>query len=231
MRIRLIIAMTICLVLAGCTLIAPSTTTAGEPPAASAPVESPTPSSQPEPTATTTVPDPPPSSEPPPTREAPPTTEAPKPPETLDNAVLDTSGLGPIKLGMTWDQLKRNGWLQVSPYCPPAWVTGKQLQSRGVDLLQDSNDRLIDISLGTPHYATRSGARVGMTYGQLQQLYGSKLELESKEGYQGAFQVATVRDGGREIIFADDTGKLTANSRIRAIHARNYSRHYMYDGC
>jgi hypothetical protein len=156
----------------------------------------------------------------------------PDPPATLENAVLDTSGLGPIKIGMTWEQLRRNGWLQVSPHCPPALVTSKLLESRGVGLRQDSDDRLLDISLWTPHYATRSGARVGMTFGQLEQIYGSKLEQETKEGYQ-PYLVAMVRADGREIVFAPDytTQALTSSTRIEIITVRPYSNVYMYDGC
>lgn len=235
MRVRLLVAVTTCIALAGCggtTADAPPATppTAAPPtsaaPATSAPASpapaSPTTASTPTPRATT----------PSATRSPSPTKPSSAAPVSLDNAVLDTSGLGPIKIGMTWDELHRNGWLEVSPDCPPHRVTSKQLQARGIDLRPDAAERLGDITLSSPRYATRSGAKVGMTVAEIERIYGAQLEREVKIGYQ-PYPTAFVRVGDREIVFAPtwETKQLTPQTRIEFISARYYSDHYMWDGC
>lgn len=153
----------------------------------------------------------------------------PDPPLTLDNATLDTSGLGPIKLGTTIAQATRNGWMRDSPDCPGFQIESQLLEDRGVTLRHDGG-RIIDIGLRTDYYATRSGARVGMTVGELRRLY-PRLEQEVKKGYQ-PYPVVFVRSGDREVFAPrSETTAITDSTRITHITARSYSEYYMYDGC
>ena len=169
------------------------------------------------------------------------------------NAVLDTSGLGPIKLGTAVAELRRRGWVELEPNCQQ-WISSKQLASQGVQFVNyvyavnsgspsgprttgNSQTRvdpyLGEIWLRSDHYTTKSGAKVGMTYGQIQQIYGGGLRLDHKatDG-SPSVPVAIVRGGDREVVFVTDWDEAgpTKNDQITAIVTRFYSTD-MHGGC
>lgn len=152
----------------------------------------------------------------------------PEEPVTLDNAVLDTTGFGPIKVGMRASELQPRGWARMGT-C--GWEATPALTDRGVSFAP-SGDTVVEVSLTGPGPQTRSGARVGMTYAQVRAIYGNKLEKEMKDGNGGPFEIAIVRADNREIVFtkAWDRQPYTDSTRIETIAARPYSKD-MYGGC
>lgn len=118
-------------------------------------------------------------------------------------ANLTTAGLGPLTFGMSLAAFKQGGYLvPSSEACVPAWVANPDLFRDGVTLYMGTS--LEEIRLTNATYATRSGARVGMTVKDLRSLYGANLTIETKNGDGGAFQAPIVRAGDREVAFVPE---------------------------
>jgi hypothetical protein len=112
----------------------------------------------------------------------------------------------------------------------PAWVANPDLFRDGVSLYLGTSLEEIDLTKAT--YATRSGARIGMTVKDLRSLYGSNLTIETKNGDGGAFQAPIVRAGYREVIFVPEetAGTSFDASKITEIISRTYSND-LHGGC
>lgn len=144
-------------------------------------------------------------------------------------ANLTTAGLGPLTIGMSLAALKQGGYVVASSEpCTPAWVANPDLFRDGVTLYAGTN--LESIELTSPTYATRSGARVGMTVNGLRILYGANLTIETKNGAAGPFQVPIVRAGDREVVFVPEwtTGITFEASQITHIISRAYSNDFYF---
>jgi len=146
-------------------------------------------------------------------------------------ANLTTAGLGPLTFGMSLAALKQGGYVVASSEpCTPAFVANPDLFRDGVALIVGTSLQEIDVIKAT--YATRSGARVGMTVKDLRGLYGTNLTIETKNGDGGAFQAPIIRAGDREVIFVPDStpGTTFEASKITEIISRAYSND-LYGGC
>lgn len=153
-----------------------------------------------------------------------PATTAPQP----STWVLTTDGLGPLKLGMSWETLRQQGYIVDTngDGCLP-YASSQTLQDQGVWLYPSGSDAqavLAEVGLTSPSYATKSGVRVGHTYKFLKQTYGSSLTVVTKNGNGGPFKVATVRAGDREVVFMFAWEWTMADTdKIEGIVARSYS--------
>ncbi|MFC7624334.1 hypothetical protein [Microlunatus sp. GCM10028923] len=116
------------------------------------------------------------------------------------NAVLDTNGLGPLKIGQPVTHLVNQGFLEPSTKeCTGGLAESQQLESKRVRLVWF--DVVEEVHLFGPAYQTRSGARVGMSLRQIRAIYGNRIKQVSKQGNGGPFPVLTVTVGDREIVF------------------------------
>lgn len=160
-----------------------------------------------------------------------------KPTPSVASWVLDTDGIGPIKIGTRYEDLLSAGWIRdpsqlTNPGCTMV-ETAPRLQNRGINLDGGIGEYppLAAITLTTPDHPTRSGARVGMTMKELRSIYASQLTVETKNGNGGPFQAAVVRVGSRELVFYFPWGSaLVDTDRIQNITARDYSKD-MFGGC
>ncbi|MDO5499557.1 MAG: hypothetical protein Q4F67_07745, partial [Propionibacteriaceae bacterium] len=93
------------------------------------------------------------------------------------------------------------------------------LEAKGVALILSGDDNIIEIHLSDGHFATRSGFRVGQTYGELRRIYGDDVKVRNKDGNGGPFQAATIIAGGRELVFFKDWDEkdYSASTRITSI--------------
>ncbi len=161
-------------------------------------------------------------------------TPSPTRTQVLATDVIDTTGIGPLKLGLPLSVLKERGDVVAAPTgdCT-TYNTGKALRDMGLELvLYGKESRLGAIHVSSSLFQTRSGARVGMTVAQVRKIYGSNLAVETKQGNGGPFEVLTIRDGGREVLFMIpwDSQPVSDADRIDQIVTREYSNE-MFGGC
>jgi len=146
-------------------------------------------------------------------------------------AVLTTAGLGPLTMGMSLTALQQGGYVVAGPMpYPCSSVANAALDRDGVYLGVSDSVREIWLNKGT--YATRSGARVGMTVAQLRSIYGDNLVTVTKNGSGGPFQAPAIQAGDREVVFMTEwtDGTFTNASKIKSIVLRSSSKD-MYGGC
>jgi hypothetical protein len=127
---------------------------------------------------------------------------------------LSTSGLGPLKIGMTASQaeraigfpldLNRNAGGPDSP-CFTATV----LPNRYNVFVLGTGFRVASISVLKRSVATRSGIRVGDSVARLRATYGEQL-VAKPQFYTPAQLQYEIHDGNRKLIFSTDNAKLTS---------------------
>ena len=148
--------------------------------------------------------------------------------------VLTTEGIGGFRLHASVSGLAPGGYATYSSdnSCP-GWRPTQKLENQGVGWV---GEKTIDmILLNNPQHPTASGARVGMTFGQVKQLYGNRARLELKDGVGGKHQVLTVVADGREIAFMPktDTPKtsIADTDKVDMIVLQDYNSFLGWDGC
>jgi hypothetical protein len=144
---------------------------------------------------------------------------------------LGINGLGPLRLGTLYSDLRKQGYVRAaSGDCPGSW-TSQALQDKGIYLYPSGEGAaavLAEVSITKGGYATVSGARVGTTMSQLRQLYGAQLTTETKNGNGGPFVVANVKIGTREIVFYFPYGSTLADTDpVQVMISRNWSADMM----
>jgi hypothetical protein len=123
--------------------------------------------------------------------------------------VLTMDGFGPMRIGMTRAQVEAAGE-RLSPddlygpdhpeYCWQAAVVGRT----GVRVMFSDN-RLVRISLRSDDFATRSGARTGMSEAQVQAIYGGRLRVETHfYDPTGHYLKLFSADGSRALVMETD---------------------------
>ncbi len=170
-------------------------------------------------------------------------TKVPK--HVLDQSVLTTKGLGPLKLGAKYRDLQKLGyvrWARPDEYCRAGFPT-TTLERRGlsVDIIR-RDDRLEELWVTSSKVKTAAGARVGMTVEQVLKRYGSKAVATTKQGNGGPFYVVEVVERGNALVFTledwqgpdftdpEDMSRLDPSAKIGVIIVSAYSDGY-YGGC
>lgn len=128
-----------------------------------------------------------------------------------DSAKLTPGGLGRLEVGMTEHQvervLDRNIVLNNNAGGGECATAG--LRHRAYALF--TNGRLGRVTLGSRHYATKSGLRVGMPESAIKQKYGARAK-RSKHEYAPDGSYYKVTRGHRRLVFETDGTKITAIS-------------------
>lgn len=140
---------------------------------------------------------------------------------SLGKAELLTTGLGPLQVGMTLAALQKGNFVVGSTgACVSPYSSNAALKSDGVELAVGTT--LVQVTLVSPTYATRSGARVGMTVAEIKKIYGTQLVPVAKTGDGGSVQVLAVTIAGKEVLFLTDPsqGAYKDSSVITSIVAR-----------
>jgi hypothetical protein len=141
--------------------------------------------------------------------------------ELADSAKLKPDGLGRLKVGMSEGAVER--------------VLGESIRQdklgscgtarlRARDYLMFTRDRLVRVSLSSPHYATRKGVRVGMRQGVIRNRYGRKAK-RAPHAYNPDGFYFKVTYGSRRIVFETD------GARITAIHGGRVPEVDYVEGC
>jgi hypothetical protein len=120
--------------------------------------------------------------------------------------VLTMDGFGPMRIGMTRAQVEATGAHITpdelfDPEHPESCWQGQVEGKPGVVAMFDDN-RLVRVSLGTADFATRSGARTGMSVAQVQAIYGGRLRAASYQ--DGDWLLLYSADHRRALVMATD---------------------------
>jgi hypothetical protein len=124
--------------------------------------------------------------------------------------VLTMDGFGPLRIGMTRAQVEAKGG-RISPdemhdaEHPESCWQGSVEGMPGITAMFEDN-QLVRVSLDTPDFATRSGARTGMTVAQAQAIYGGRLRAASFQDGEWLLMFAT--DRRRALVMATDGAKV-----------------------
>lgn len=165
------------------------------------------------------------------------------PAHVLDQSVLTTKGLGPLKLGAMYRDLQKFGyirWARADEYCRAGFATATlEKRGLGVDVMR-RGDRLAELWVSSPGVKTAAGAHVGMTVRQVLEIYGSRAVATTKGGNGGPFYVVEVVEQGNALVFTvpdgpdfnrpHDMSGLDFNAKVDAIVVSAYSDGY-YGGC
>lgn len=151
----------------------------------------------------------------------------------IDQSRLTFTGLGPLQRGTAMKDLERLGYTTFNndDACE-FWEPSRALDVRGIILFE--NDRKLDfLVVEAPGVKTVDGAEVGMTLGQVKAIYGARLSLETKDGYEPVY-TAVVQSGGNELVFLNSFAlnrPLVDSDRIGMIIAREADSFLGWDGC
>lgn len=117
--------------------------------------------------------------------------------------------------------------------CPGTWRPTRTLQDRGIGFIATLDGSPTQIYLTTPRHTTLSGARVGMTVGQVKQLYGTRGFVDIKDGPGGQFAVYTVVVEDREIAFMtkDATTTVKDTDVVTTVVLQKFATFLGWDGC
>lgn len=141
---------------------------------------------------------------------------------SLDDALIEPDGLGPIQLGMSLNEARAHGWAGRSAVCD-RWDASPALVARGVSLTF-VDDQLYEIWVRQPTFVTETGIRVGDTLGDAREAYGERLRTEPRPGGDAWFVV----EGEHELLFVEEApGR---NDRITSILARTHGTPVI-EGC
>ncbi len=154
----------------------------------------------------------------------------------IDQSRLDVTGLGPLQVGTPMKSLEKLGyasWRNIES-CTH-WSPSTSLGNRGIDMWSPSvpKSSLYLLQVDKPGVLTVDGARVGMTLGEVKALYGTRIRLETKEGYQPVYTAVVQRDG-HELVFLNGfelDRPLVDSDRINLIMARETEDDLLWEGC
>jgi len=128
---------------------------------------------------------------------------------------VSTSGLGPLKIGMTLAQAERATGRRISPRegngdCAYGVLHPVRL---GVQMLT-TRGRIAVVYVSRRGIATRSGARVRDTPRRLRAIYGPEL-VPVRQFYNPPERGYEIRDGNRKVRFGVSEGRVTSISAGR----------------
>ncbi|MDO5500631.1 MAG: hypothetical protein Q4F67_13225 [Propionibacteriaceae bacterium] len=208
-------AAALAMVLAGCGTTAPTST------------PTPTPAAGQDTPVAVTEPAGPAATEPPPADESP-TAEATEDddPTSLEDAVIEPDGVGPIRVGVSLAEAQAHGWTAMNELCQ-RWDASPALLEQGLSLTF-VDDQLYEIWVHQPTFATAEGVKVGDTLDDVKQAYGDDLQTEEREGGGGRLPAWFVVEDEHELLFVEqDPGR---DNRIKAILARTHGTEVI-EGC
>lgn len=160
------------------------------------------------------------------------------PPWIIDEARLDVRGLGrngPLRVGAPMKDLETLGYATWDSEPCESWDPSTSLKNRGIDTYAGGfvNSRLFMVLVDEPGVLTEDDAHVGMTLGEIKALYGARITLETKDGYQPVYTAVVQRDG-YELVFLNGfelDRPLIDSDVIEMILARRISDDLLWDGC
>ncbi|PSN20282.1 hypothetical protein C7271_03030 [filamentous cyanobacterium CCP5] len=146
-------------------------------------------------------------------------------------AQVTTTGLGPIKVGMTVEEIRQAGVDLISSKAAPE---GSNCHYYRVKNLVESidfmavDDRIIRIDVGPGSFAeTLSGAKIGTSEAEIYQLYGDRIEtVETPMGKQLVFTPTTPGEDLYRLVFA-----LDANGTVVQYRAGQFPAVTWPEGC
>ena len=142
---------------------------------------------------------------------------------------LSMSGLGPIRAGMTVEQvLPLADWSGLARARPATgcWYLG--YEGGGSDFrLMIIDDHVVRLELRTPStLRTVGGAHLGMTEAELTGLYGARLDVQPNK-YEPRGHTITLRSGAGEYGLRFET----AQGRVTAIQSGPWDHLHYVEGC
>lgn len=143
----------------------------------------------------------------------------------LDGAVIEPGGLGPLRVGMPLSEVQAGGWAARDEICAD-WDVVQELRDKGVSVTFDQ-ERIYEIWVAEPTFATEKGIRVGATGEELEQAYGADLQTETRQGGGGPYTARFVTEGEHELLFLAESPD---DTRTKAILARNAGTEVV-EGC
>lgn len=144
----------------------------------------------------------------------------------LADAVIAPDGLGPIRIGMSLAEARARGWAARSQVCDK-WDASPDLADKGVSLTF-VNNRLYELWVHEPGFATEAGIQVGDTLTDARDAYGNQLRTEFRDGGGGRLPAWFVVDGTHELLFVEqDPGQ---DEQIKSILARTHGTDVI-EGC
>ena len=132
---------------------------------------------------------------------------------------LTLSGLGPLTMGMSRDELLASKAMIPADTCEGVLKESDALSSQGIRLAEGTQG-LGQISLVTSAHATKFGARVGMTMKQVRALYGAdvtKTTLTYGASAPRKVDVYVYVAQGKMIIFKADSERATDSDVVSSI--------------
>ena len=142
---------------------------------------------------------------------------------------LGMSGLGPIRAGMTVEQVMRladfSGLERKSP-AGECWYLHYQGDSSAFDLMIIDNV-VVRLELkGKTRLHTFSGARIGTTEAQLKSMYGSRLDIQPHK-YDENGHTITIKSSGGDYGLRFETSA----GRVTAIQSGPWEHLHYVEGC
>lgn len=150
----------------------------------------------------------------------------------IDQSRLDSTGLGPLRVGTSMEDLKTLGYFKYPGDVCEDYGESQSLQNRGIDTF-NRNGVLSSVILYNDEVSTVDGARVGMTYGDVKRIYGDRMsKVTKKDAFDEDVPTAVVDGGAHELVFtSDELRPLRDSDPITMIVARRASDDFFYDGC
>ncbi|WP_425309885.1 hypothetical protein AADG42_14330 [Ammonicoccus fulvus] len=158
--------------------------------------------------------------------ETPDTGDTPAVDDELTDSTISAQGLGPIRLGMSLSEAQAHGWVAESKVCENTWDADDELLEQGASF-KFHDDRLQEIWVGKPTWATDAGARVGDSADSLAEAYGSDLRTENRNSNGRDYEARYVADDGEEILFL---GRSPEDRSVATIIVR-HSDAPLIEGC
>lgn len=145
---------------------------------------------------------------------------------SVEGAVIEPDGVGPIRVGMSLAEARAHGWAARSAVCD-RWDASPELVDRGLSMTF-VDDTLYEIWVHGPEFATEAGITVGDTLADVTEAYGDQLRTELRDGGGGRLPAWFVVEGEHELLFLEqDPGQ---DQQIKSILARTHGTDVI-EGC
>lgn len=160
------------------------------------------------------------------TRAATPSSTSGSASNSLEEAVIEPGGVGPIRIGLSLAEARVRGWAARSEVCDK-WDASPDLVDKGLSMTF-VDDTLYEIWVHKPGFATEAGITVGDTLTDVKESYGDQLRTELRDGGGGRLPAWFVVEGKHELLFVEqDPGQ---DERIKSILARTHGTDVI-EGC